>query len=94
MLTLSRAPTASRRQQLSDAQVWPTVLVAARFYGGPQRLHKRGFTRRRHLLTNTLPDLFATCGQVRKDLHTAARYRTESCPMAVYHNCASRATNG
>lgn len=39
-----------------------------------------------HALTDTLLALFATCGQVLKDLHTEARYVSDSFPVAVGQN--------
>ncbi len=77
-----------------------TALVAARFFGGnlglgqrymeqhwrQSKLDKSGFTRQLHALTATLLALFATCGQVLKDLHTQARYVIDSFPVAVCQN--------
>ena len=94
------ARPADSRRRLSDAQVLTTALVAARFCGGnlglgqrymeqhwgQNRLDKSGFTRRLHALTETLLGLFATCGQVLKDLHTEARYVIDSFPVAVCQN--------
>lgn len=91
---------ADPRRRLSDAQVLTTALVAARFFGGnltlgrrymeqhwgQNRLDKSGFTRRLHTLTDTLLALFATCGQVLKELHTEARYVIDSFPVAVCQN--------
>lgn len=96
--TWARATASGRR--LSDAQVLTTALVAARFFGGnlvlgqrymeqhwgQNKLDKSGFTRQLHALTDTLLGLFATCGQVLKDLHTEARYVIDSFPVAVCHN--------
>ncbi|MEJ7660873.1 MAG: hypothetical protein WKG07_15260 [Hymenobacter sp.] len=73
---------ADPRRRLTDAQVLTTALVAARFFGGnltlgrhymeqhwgQNQLDKSGFTRRLHTLTDTLLALFATCGQVLKEL--------------------------
>lgn len=92
------APATGRR--LTDAQVLTTALVAARFFGGnlvvakhymeqhwgQNRLDKSGFTRRLHALTDTLLALFATVGDVLKQLHTEARYVLDSFPVAVCHN--------
>ena len=91
-------PTCGRR--LTDAQVLTTALVAARFFGGnlvvgkhymeqhwgQNRLDKSGFTRRLHALTDTLQALFATVGELLKQLHTEARYVLDSFPVAVCHN--------
>ena len=96
----SWARPADPRRRLSDAQVLTTALVAARFFGGnlalarccmeqhwgQDRLDKSGFTRQLHALTDTLWGLFATCGQVLKDLHTEARYVIDSFPVAVCQN--------
>ena len=95
-----RPLAADSRRRLSDAQVLTTALVAARFFGGnltrgrhymeqhwgQNRLDKSGFTRRLRALTDTLLALFATCGQVLKDLHTDARYVIDSFPVAVCQN--------
>lgn len=95
---------ANPRRRLSDAQVLTTALVAARFFGGNlvlgQRymeqhwgqnpLDKSGFTRQLHALTDTLLGLFATCGQVLKELHTEARYVIDSFPVAVCQNIRIR----
>ena len=92
-------PAASHRR-LTDAQVLTTALVAARFFGGnlvlgqrymeqhwgQNKLDKSGFSRQLHALTDTLLGLFATCGQLLKDLHTEARYVLDSFPVAVCHN--------
>lgn len=94
------ARPADPRRRLSDAQVLTTALVAARFFGGnlvlgqrymeehwgQNRLDKSGFTRQLHALTDTLLGLFATCGQVLKELHTEARYVIDSFPVAVCQN--------
>ena len=94
------ARLADPRRRLSDAQVLTTALVAARFFGGnlvlgqrymeqhwgPNRLDKSGCTRQLHALTETLLSLFATCGQVLKELHTEARYVIDSFPVAVCQN--------
>ncbi len=91
---------AAPRRRLSDAQVLTTALVAARFFGGnlvlaqrymeqhwgQNRLDKSGFRRQLHALTDTLWGLFATCGQVIKELHTEARYVIDSFPVAVCHH--------
>ncbi|RZK12181.1 MAG: IS982 family transposase, partial [Hymenobacter sp.] len=91
---------ADPRRRLSDAQVLTTALVAARFFGGnlvfgqrymeqhwgQNKLDKSGFTRQLHALTDTLLALFATCGHVRKQLNTEARYILDSFPVAVCHN--------
>ncbi|MFD1188889.1 transposase, partial [Pontibacter rugosus] len=91
-------PPSGRR--LTDAQVLTTALVAARFFGGnlvvakhymeqhwgQNRLDRSGFTRRLHALTDTLHALFATFGDLLKDLHTEARYVVDSFPVAVCHN--------
>jgi len=96
----SWARPADPRRRLSDAQVLTTALIAARFFGGnlvraqrymeghwgQNRLDKSGFTRQLHALTDTLLGLFATCGQVLKELHTEARYVIDSFPVAVCHN--------
>ncbi len=52
---------------------------------GQNRLDKSGFTRRLHVLTDTLLALFATMGEVLKNLHTEARYVLASFPVAVCH---------
>ncbi|AMR25574.1 hypothetical protein A0257_23090 (plasmid) [Hymenobacter psoromatis] len=84
---------------MTDAQVLTTALVAARFFGGnlvvakhymeqhwgQNRLDKSGFTRRLHALTDTLCSLFATFGDILKQLHTEARYVLDSFPVAVCH---------
>jgi hypothetical protein len=91
-------PASSRR--LTDAQVLTTALVAARFFGGnlvvakhymeqhwgQNQLDKSGFTRRLHALTDTLYTLFATVGDVLKQVHDEARYVLDSFPVAVCHN--------
>lgn len=88
------------RRRLTDAQVLTTALVAARFFGGnltrgrhymeqhwgQNKRDKSGFTRRLHALTDTLLALFATCGQVLKELHTEARYVIDSFPVAGCQN--------
>ena len=95
-----RPLAADPRRRLTDAQVLTTALVAARFFGGnltrgrhyleqhwgQNKLDKSGFTRRLHRLTDTLLALFATCGQVLKELHLAARYVIDSFPVAVCQN--------
>jgi len=95
-----RARPADPRRRLSDAQVLTTALVAARFFGGnlvlgqrymeqrwgQNKLDKSGFSRQLHALTETLHGLFATCGQVLKELHTEARYVIDSFPVAVCHH--------
>lgn len=92
-------PTDPRRR-LSDAQVLTTALVAARYFGGnlvlgqrymeqywgQKSLDKSGFNRQLHALADTLLGLFATCGQLLKDLHTEARYVIDSFPVPVCHN--------
>ena len=94
------ARPADPRRRLSDAQGLTTALVAARFFGGnlglgqrymeqhwgQRPLDKSGFSRRLHALTDTLWGLFATCGQLLKELHTEARYVIDSFPVAVCHN--------
>ena len=94
-----RLPPATSRR-LTDAQVLTTALVAARFFGGnlvvakhymeqhwgQNRLDKSGFTRRLHALTDTLYSLFATVGDVLKQVHDEARYVLDSFPVAVCHN--------
>ena len=91
-------PPASGRR-LTDAQVLTTALVAARFFGGnlvvakhymeqhwgQNRLDKSGFTRRLHALTDRLLALFATFGDLRKQLHLAARSVLDSFLVAVCH---------
>ncbi len=52
---------------------------------GQNRLDKSGFTRRLHALTDTLCSLFATFGDILKQLHTEARYVLDSFPVAVCH---------
>jgi len=98
------ARPADPRRRLTDAQVLTTALVAARFFGGnlvlgqrymqqhwgQHKLDKSGFNRQLHALTDTLLGLFATCGQVLKDLHTEARYVIDSFPVAVCQNCRLR----
>lgn len=93
------SPSTSGRR-LTDAQVLTTALVAARFFGGnlvvakhymeqhwgQNRLDKSGFTRRLHALTDTLLALFATFGDLLKQVHTEARYVLDSFPVAVCHN--------
>ena len=92
-------PAASGRR-LTDAQVLTTALVAARFFGGnlvvakhymeqhwgQNCLDKSGFTRRLHALTDTLLSLFATFGDLLKQVHLEARYVLDSFPVAVCHN--------
>ena len=39
-----------------------------------------------HALSDTLLALFATCGQVLKELHTEARYVSDAFPVAVCQN--------
>jgi hypothetical protein len=87
-------------RRLTDAQVLTTALVAARFFGGnlvvakhymeqhwgQNRLHKSGFTRRLHALTDTLLALFATFGDLLKQVHGDARYVLDSFAIAVCHN--------
>lgn len=94
------ARPADPRRRLSDAQVLTTALVAARYFGGnlglgqrymeqhwgQNTLDKSGFNRQLHALTDTLLGLFATFGQLLKDLHTEARYVIDSFPVAVCHN--------
>lgn len=96
----SWARPANPCRRLTDAQVLTTALVAARFFGGnlvlgqrymeqhwgQNKLDKSGFTRQLHALTDTLLGLFATCGELLKDLHTEARYVIDSFPVAVCHN--------
>jgi hypothetical protein len=96
---VSIAPLATGRR-LTDAQVLTTALVAARFFGGnlvvakhymeqhwgQNQLDKSGFTRRLHALTDTLLALFATFGDLLKQLHLEARYVLDSFPVAVCHN--------
>jgi len=58
---------------------------------GQNRLDKSGFSRQLHALTNTLLGLFATCGQLLKELPPEARYVIDSFPVAVCPNtCLSR----
>jgi len=94
------ARPADPRRRLSDAQVLTTALVAARYFGGnlvlgqrymeqywgQKSLDKSGFNRQLHALTDTLLGLFATFGQLLKDLHAEARYVIDSFPVAVCHN--------
>lgn len=94
----SPLPASGRR--LTDAQVLTTALVAARFFGGnlvvakhymeqhwgQNQLDKSGLTRRLHALSDLLHTLFATFGDLLKDLHTEARYVVDSFPVAVCHN--------
>ncbi|GAA3993715.1 IS982 family transposase [Hymenobacter antarcticus] len=94
------ARPADKRRHLSDAQVLTTALVAARYFGGnlvlgqrymeqhwgQKSLDKSGFNRQLHALADTLAGLFATFGQLLKNLHTEARYVIDSFPVAVCHN--------
>lgn len=96
----SWARPANPHRRLTDAQVLTTALVAARYFGGnlvlgqrymeqhwgQNALDKSGFNRQLHALTDTLLGLFATFGQLLKDLHTDARYVIDSFPVAVCHN--------
>jgi len=91
-------PASGRR--LTDAQVLTTALVATRFFGGnllvakhymeqhwgQNRLPKSGFTRRLHMLADTLLALFATLGDLVKQWHGEARYVLDSFQAAVCHN--------
>ncbi len=88
------------RRRLSDAQVLPTALVVAHYvggnlvlgqrymqqHGGQKSLDKSGFSRQLHRRADTLAGLFATFGQLLKQLHTGARYVIDSFPVAVCHN--------
>ena len=87
------------RRRLSDAQVLTTVLVAARYFSGncvlgqrymeahwgQNSLDKSGFNRHLHRLADTLAGLFATFGNLLKELHTDSRYVMDSFPVAVGH---------
>ncbi|RZJ57185.1 MAG: IS982 family transposase, partial [Hymenobacter sp.] len=93
-------PPPATGRRLTDAQVLTTALVAARFSGGnlvvakrymeqhwgQNQLDKSGFTRRLHALTDTLLALFATFGDLLKQVHLAGRYVLDSFPVAVCHN--------
>lgn len=90
-----------KRQQVSDAQVITTAVVAARYFGGnferanvllqefgwfTRRLSRSRFSRRLRRLADVLQLLFWRVGSVLKQLNLHSRYLLDSFPVALCDN--------
>lgn len=93
------------RQQVSDAQVIATAVVAARYFGGnferanltirelgwfSRRLTRSRFSRRLRRLADLLQLLFHRVGRHLKELNVHSRYLLDSFPVAVCDNIRIR----
>lgn len=93
------------QQQMTDAEVITTALVAMRFFGGnferarhllsaptyiPAMLSKSRFNRRLHALKEVVLMLFKAFGEVFKQLNAAAEYIIDTFPLAVCDNIRIR----
>jgi len=89
------------QQQMSDAEVMTTAIVAMLYYGGnfekarkamsepqyiPNMLSRSRFNRRLHRIEAMLLTLFEILGQVWKQLNTASIYSIDSFPIPVCDN--------
>ena len=89
------------QQQMSDAEVMTTAIVAALYFGGnfekarkdlsepqyiPKMLSRSRFNRRLHRVEPILLMLFECLGQAWKQLNTESVYSIDSFPIAVCDN--------